>query len=384
MVKVEMNQVFRDIKKRVFGIKFYLILSILLSFFCLFFTTFFFVFYFSEQKNASNYFLSVFLILLILEYALYSYLKKLEKKSFLAQSLLQGYVQKIQITSLDFDYPIQNIEKSFDKQFDLMNQTAAAIFQISQMILKTTEQIYGCQEIVKTAEKILQEGSAVMGELGKSIDVIKSATIDMDKMLAIINQITVKSLVITDIVSKTDLLAMNASIEAARAGDYGKGFSVVSEEVENLARVSGKSAKQIKNLLNDSSIKISQIIRTMNDRIKEGEEISKKAIQAYENINEGVAQLKLQIHFIAESTETQKDIMKNVSDLLGKVTNVIHENNKILHQGHDSNNNLMKLNNLLFQCSEESLYIIAGIQAALAMEKTRHNEALRALQKIGF
>lgn len=258
------------------------------------------------SKNIYKYGICLFVMSFLLGGTVLVFIKKIQLGSGLIGSLFQSYVEKSDIIINEFEYPRKNIEKSFNRQFDLVNQSAAAIAQINQMILKTTEQINDCKEITRSAEKRLDEGASTMDKLKESIEVIKSAMEDMDKMLQVINQISLKSTVITDIVAKTELLAMNASIEAARAGEHGKGFSVVSEEVESLARTSGKSAKQIKDLLNESSIKVTQIIRTMNERIKEGEVVSKMACDAYERIKVGVSELKEQIQIIYEGTDMQK------------------------------------------------------------------------------
>jgi methyl-accepting chemotaxis protein len=212
-----------------------------------------------------------------------------------------------------------------------------------------------------------------MEKLGQSIEVIKSATGDMDKMLQIINQITLKSIVITDIVAKTELLAMNASIEAARAGDHGKGFSVVSEEVETLARTSGKSAKQIKDLLNESSIKVNQIIRTMNERIKEGEVVSKKAHDAFQRISEGVDQLKEQIQIISEGTDT-----------ILKVLNDTNQNKSLIESGNILIDKLIEINEKLIESSVDSQKAFSGQDGVTFMEKNKGNEVRRALKSMGF
>lgn len=64
----------------------------------------------------------------------------------------------------------------------------------------------------------------------------------------VISEVAAKTQVINEIVFKTKLLSFNASVEAARAGDQGRGFSVVAEEVGNLAKMSGDAAKEISNI----------------------------------------------------------------------------------------------------------------------------------------
>lgn len=367
------------------GFKYKILTSVLLSNLLIYILTLFFVFLFGLGIiNVFKYSISMIIITILLETAIYYYIKKIQIRSSMIGIVFQNYIEKSQNNIEESAYPKKNILKSFDKQYDLINQTAAVISEISQMILKTTEQINDCKEITRSAERRLQDAVMVMEKLGKSIEVIKNATGDMDKMLQIINQITLKSIVITDIVAKTELLAMNASIEAARAGEHGKGFSVVSEEVETLARTSGKSAKQIKDLLNESSIKVSQIIRTMNERIKEGEMVSKKAFEAFNRITEGVVQLKEQIQIIFEGTDMQTKVIKNVEISLKKVTEIINQNNKLISSGNESVQKLIEVNEKLIHFSEETQNALSGMEGVNFMQKNKGNEVRRTLQGMGF
>ncbi|APJ03334.1 methyl-accepting chemotaxis protein [Silvanigrella aquatica] len=374
-----------DIINHYSGLKVKVLISTFLCNLILFVSALIFIYIFgSGFKSVFKYALSMGIILILLELVIYVYVKKIQKKSLLVGVLFQNYIEKSQNTIEEFVYPKKNIAKSFDKQFDLVNQTAAAISEISQMILKTTEQINDCNEITQSAEKRLLEAVSIMEKLEESIEIIKNATGDMDMMLQIINQITLKSIVITDIVAKTELLAMNASIEAARAGEYGKGFSVVSEEVEALARTSGKSAKQIKDLLNESALKVTQIIRTMNERIKEGEVVSKRAFAAFTSIKEGVAQLKEQIQVIYQGTEMQTGVIKNVEDTLKRVTELSGKNNNLITNGNEIIQHIIQINEKLTLQSEEIQKSLSGIEAIRNLQKNKGNEVRRSLQGMGF
>lgn len=298
--------------------------------------------------------------------------------------LFQKYIERSQNTTNEFIYPKKNILNSFGKQYDMTNQNAAALAEIIQMINKTIEQINDCKAITQSTETRLKDGISIMEKLGESIEIIKSVTDDIDKMLEIINQITLKSIVITDIVAKTELLAMNASIEAARAGDHGKGFSVVSEEVETLARTSGKSAKQIKDLLNESSIKVSHMTRAMNERIKEGEVVSKKALDAFKRITEGVELLKEQINIISEGTEMQRGHVKNMEDTMLKIKDDTTNNKNTIENGNEIINKLTEINRLLMLCSINSQKAFSGKKGVYFMENNKGNEVRRALKSMGF
>ena len=92
----------------------------------------------------------------------------------------------------------------------------------------------------------------IMTHLVTSVETIQKSNEQLQDISEIIVQINSKTTVINDIVAKTELLSLNASIESARAGEQGKGFAVVAEEVGNLAKISGKSAKDIQDLITKS------------------------------------------------------------------------------------------------------------------------------------
>lgn len=372
------NYDFSGLKSKVLILHFFSLLILFLS-------TLAFIFFFGTGiNNIKKYAIFMAIILIFFQASIVFYLQLIEKKSFMVGLLFQNYIEKSQSTINEFVYPKKNILNSFSKQYDMTNQNAAALAQIIQMISKTIEEINDCKLITQSAEDRLKNGILIMEKLGESIEIIKSVTDDMDKMLEIINQITLKSIVITDIVAKTELLAMNASIEAARAGDHGKGFSVVSEEVETLARTSGKSAKQIKDLLNESSIKVSLMIRSMNERIKEGEIVSKKALDAFKRISEEVNLLKEQINIISEGTEMQRGHVKNMEDTMLKIKNDTENNKVTIENGNEMINKLTEINRLLMLCSINSQKAFSGNEGVQFMESNKGNEVRRALKSMGF
>jgi len=118
------------------------------------------------------------------------------------------------------------------------NEQAASTEEISSSIEQMSSTIQQNNDNALHAEKIAGKASQGFIEL-------KSAT---DKIINAIKEVVNKIDIINEIAGKTDILAINAAIEAARAGDHGKGFAVVASEIRTLAEVSQKAAKEINEL----------------------------------------------------------------------------------------------------------------------------------------
>ena len=120
---------------------------------------------------------------------------------------------------------------------------------------------------------------------------------------------------IEDIAFQTNILALNASVEAARAGAAGKGFAVVAEEVRNLAAKSSAAAKDTATLI-ESSI----------EAVKNGRSIADQTAQSLVNVVEGAKDVAVFVERISTASKNQKDTLERLTVGVNQISGIIQEN----------------------------------------------------------
>ena len=161
------------------------------------------------------------------------------------------------------------------------------------------EQISGDTEtataMVRDTRNNAQEGAAALRASLEAIALIQKSSTAISEIVRVMG----------DIANQTNLLAFNASIEAARAGDHGVGFSIVAGEVRKLAERSAEAAQQVGSLIEQSVL-----------RVQEGAEVSRRAEVAFERIVAGVSATSDAVESISMTTKTQQQASQEVHQII--------------------------------------------------------------------
>ncbi|WP_028974311.1 methyl-accepting chemotaxis protein [Spirochaeta cellobiosiphila] len=200
---------------------------------------------------------------------------------------------------------LESVSASVETQASFVEQTSSSINEMAA-------NIQSVHETTSTANKLSSELEGVAGDghnaVLKSIEAVKSVEAFSDE----VNKIVA---VITKIAAQTNLLAMNAAIEAAHAGDAGRGFAVVAQEVRNLAENSSTSAKQIKE-------HIKEMVSLVNNGVTQSDEAGK----ALTRVSDDVSRSSQLIQEISAAMDEQS---AGANEILGSITSLVDATQKI-------------------------------------------------------
>ncbi|MDB2426151.1 methyl-accepting chemotaxis protein [bacterium] len=169
---------------------------------------------------------------------------------------------------------------------------------------------------------------------------IKENNEKINDVVKIINNISEKTNVINDIVFQTKLLSFNASVEAARAGEHGKGFAVVAEEVGNLAALSGTAAKEIKEMLSESTSHVSKLVSEANNsverlmgsaksKIDEGVIVANQCGEILTDVVGNAQEISSIMSEIQVAAEEQNSGLTNISEAMGLIDEHVQKSEKL-------------------------------------------------------
>ena len=228
---------------------------------------------------------------------------------------------------------VVDIAEGIGKQSESITATTATVKEISEQTENVANNasaiaIVTAQtvEAVKHGQAAIQDIVTAMGDINDGTGTVKNTIAKLAKQSDEISKIVD---VITGIAEQTNLLALNAAIEAARAGEAGRGFAVVADEVRKLAEESGESAT-----------KIAELVATIQTDMKEAVEASAQSSQSVEGSRQSVKEadeiftsIQLQIEALAggiqdvsNSIQTISEGTKSMTGEMDSIASISHEN----------------------------------------------------------
>ena len=200
---------------------------------------------------------------------------------------------------------MNNLASKANDQAASLEETAAALEEITSITRNNAENATKMATLGQIVKKSVFTGEELASKTAGSMDEINQKVNSINEAITVIDQIAFQ----------TNILSLNAAVEAATAGEAGKGFAVVAAEVRNLASRSADAAREIKNLVQEATVKA-------ND----GKIVSSDMIDGYKELNKNISET---IHIIEDVSRASKEQMtgiEQINDAVNMLDRVTQEN----------------------------------------------------------
>ncbi len=220
-------------------------------------------------------------------------------------ALIDNANKKLSYSADDLASVSKQLSESSNAQAAALEETAAAIEEVTSTISQSSHNAAQMSGYAQEVTKASDHGMQLANKTSSSMDEISSQVSAINEAITIIDQIAFQ----------TNILSLNAAVEAATAGEAGKGFAVVAQEVRNLASRSAEAAKEIKDLVEVANIKAN-----------EGKQVSSQMIDGYTSLRESIEHTMKLIDDVANSAKEQENAMSQINDTVNDLDKATQQN----------------------------------------------------------
>jgi methyl-accepting chemotaxis protein len=280
---------------------------------------------------------------------------------------LQGIIKEVVESAIQLSVAAEQMSKvttatseGLNRQNSEIVQVATAMTEMTATVDEVARNSQGASDAASSADKEAKSGNQVVSTTINTInelagDVENSAMI-LEKLKGDSENISAVLDVIKNIADQTNLLALNAAIEAARAGEQGRGFAVVADEVRTLAQRTQDSTSEIENLISALQKGADSAVNAMQQNRTKAAETVEQAAQAgefLESITQGVSTILDMNSQIAVSSEEQAAVAQEINRSIVSIQGISNETSAGATQTSESSKEVAILGNRLRQLVEQ-------------------------------
>ncbi|AXX87741.1 NIT sensor-containing MCP-domain signal transduction protein [Malaciobacter marinus] len=223
---------------------------------------------------------------------------------------------------------MDQIANAANSQATSLEETAASLEEITSNIKNNTETTVQMASYGEKVKYSVSSGRELANSTANSMEDINNQTNAITEAITVIDQISFQ----------TNILSLNAAVEASTAGEAGKGFAVVAQEVRNLANRSAEAAKQIKDLVEQAQQKTT-----------EGKKVADNMITGYEELNENINKTLDLIDNVTIASKEQSTGMIQINDVVNNLDKITQENAQNASQADVIAKKTLEISNMIIE-----------------------------------